>query len=497
MLTAFNGFIVAIVAWVLRVFRLPGLNSTRFYAVLGAPGIQPLLERLGRRRALEVFRIASKHCPAYAEFLQQQGAPAISRPSEFALIPETNKENFVRKFSIEARCIGGRIPSRGVVIDESSGSSGVPNNWVRGMAERSSVRRLLRHGFALTFPGEDLFLLNCFALGPWATGMNLSMSLADAVVLKSIGPDKLKLENTLKTFGPKYTYVVTGYPPFIKDWLDTRTLELSPYFLHLIVGGEGISEGLRDSFLKTFKSVHSSYGASDLEINIAAETERSIALRRLCASKPELCRALFGRDDAPMVFQYNPLDYLVERSDQGELVITLLRRGNAAPKVRYNIHDVGGMITWREVEAQLRKSGVDPATLPRGAAFPVMFVFGRSDLTVAFYGAKLYPTDMEAVINADPELRAAFHSFQMKVVNEPDLSKTLTITLERAQSAPEIRPDIDLPASIYEGLKRTNQDFREVSKMFGAERVRVEVCGFTQGPFRDRDIRVKQKYIGG
>ena len=497
MLTALNGIIVATVAWVLRVFRLPGLNSTRIYAVLGAPSMQPLLERLGRRRALDVYRIARQRCPAYRRFLQEQGAPPISRTGQLSLIPETTKENFVKKFSIEERCLDGRIPSRGVVIDESSGSSGVPNNWVRGSAERSSVRRLLRHGFALTFPGEDLFMLNCFALGPWATGMNLSMSLADTVVLKSIGPDKAKLENTLKTFGPRYRYVISGYPPFIKDWLDTRTLDLRPYSLHLIVGGEGISEGLRDSFLKTFKTVHSSYGASDLEINIAAETTRSIALRRFAASDPSLCRALFGRDDAPMVFQYNPLDYLIERSTQGELVITLLRRGNAAPKIRYNIHDVGGAIPWRDVEHILKQKRRDVAALPTGAAFPVLFVYGRSDLTVAFYGAKLYPTDMDAVINADPELRASFHSFQMQVVNEPDLSKTLAIALEQAQSGTPLRAGFDFSIALYEGLKRVNQDFREVSKMFGPERVRVTVYGFAQGPFKDRDIRVKQKYIAG
>src|SRR5204863_1767743 len=117
------------------------------------------------------------------------------------------------------------------------------------------------------YEGQCCLLLNCFALGPWATGMNVSMSLVDVGILKSIGPDQKKLENTLSLFGTGYRYLVFGYPPFIKSFVDTTALDLSQYHMDLVVGGEGISEGLRAHLLKSFQSVISSYGASDLEIN--------------------------------------------------------------------------------------------------------------------------------------------------------------------------------------------------------------------------------------
>ena len=82
-----------------------------------------------------------------------------------------------------------------MVIDESSGSSGTPNNWVRGPGERASVKRLLQHGYALTYRDRPLFVLNCFTLGPWATGMNVSMSLLDVTIMKSIGPDRARLHS--------------------------------------------------------------------------------------------------------------------------------------------------------------------------------------------------------------------------------------------------------------------------------------------------------------
>jgi len=65
---------------------------------------------------------------------------------------------------------------------------------------------------------------------------------------------------------------------------------IKPVELHLVVGGEGMSEGLRNYFSRWFKSVFSSYGASDLEINIGAETPFSVALRQLCWTSPTFPR---------------------------------------------------------------------------------------------------------------------------------------------------------------------------------------------------------------
>lgn len=496
MLSLLNWIVVKLLSLFLYLFRLPGLNSSHVYALLGLDPLQPLIARLGRRRAFDVFRFAKKHCPAYRDFLATSNCPAISKMADFEQVPLTTKDNYVKKFSIESRCHHGRIPRNGVVIDESSGSSGVPNNWVRGISERDSVKRLIQHGFTLTYPGFDVFLLNCFALGPWATGMNVSMSLADSVILKSIGPDKQKLENTLRLFGPSYRYVIAGYPPFVKDFIDSTLIDLSTFNIHLLVGGEGISEGLRDYFLRVFKTVHSSYGASDLEINIGAETAMTIAIRKLAVADTTLCRELFGRDEPPMLFQYNPLDYFVESSPDNELVITLLRHANVSPKIRYNIRDIGGAFTHRELIKKIQSRGVDPGLLPRGLHFPFMFVYGRSDLTVPFYGCKVFTTDIDAILNSDPSLRAAFHSFQIRTGHDAQHNEIMTIALERSGRTEIMVPDTrSLRTTFYEGLIRVNQDFREVSRMFGSEKLLIEIHDLGKGPFEGRDIRVKNRYI--
>ena len=175
-------------AWLRRTLEL----KPEGYALLMLPQAQPLLERLGRIRARSVFLRARRECPAYARFLADQGY-SDRRPWRLADVPVTTKDNYVKPYSIEDRCYGGALSGRGEVIDESSGSSGIPNNWIRNRHERRDVTRILQLSYGLIYDDPRRILLNCFALGPWATGMHVSMSLADVGTLKSIGPDAAKL----------------------------------------------------------------------------------------------------------------------------------------------------------------------------------------------------------------------------------------------------------------------------------------------------------------
>lgn len=479
--------------WFLR--RLISVDG-RVYVFLNAPVFQPLLACVGRMRARMAFLKASAVCPAYMEFLQAEGYD-VGRKWRLSNVPVMTKENYIKRYSIEQRCYGGVIPKSGVVIDESSGSTGQPNNWVRSAAERSDVKRILQLNYQLVFRDSGKILLNCFALGPWATGMNVSMSLVDVGIMKSIGPDKAKLINTLKLFGPKYQYLIFGYPPFIRSVVDECDLDLTPYHIDFIVGGEGLSEALRDHLLRKASTVISSYGASDLEINIGVETPTTIGLRRLLLSRPELCRELFGRDTPPMLFQYNALDYVIETNADGELLVTIGRQSGAAPKIRYNIRDSGGTYTFRELNARLSAHDVRLMDfVSRTSHFPFLFVYGRNDSSVPFYGAKVFPSDVEQILSASPALHDAISTFQLATTEDEHLTSFLHIHLERASSGAQMQLEgVQLHAELFEGLKRVNQDFREVSRLFDPGQVRVHVHDHDAGPFHGRDIRIKNKYI--
>jgi phenylacetate-CoA ligase len=465
--------------------------------VLSAGVLQPLLAKIGMLRAHAVYLKAKDHCPAYRAFLESVDHLRSGR-WQLADLPITTKENYVKKYSIVERCYYGKLPPTGVVIDESSGSSGVPNNWVRSAEEREDVKRILQLNYQLIYRDSGCILLNCFALGPWATGMNVSMSLVDVGVLKSIGPDQKKLENTLEIFGEDYRYLVFGYPPFIKSFVDTTKLHLKQYRMDLIVGGEGISEPLRTHLLQYFQTVISSYGASDLEINIGVETGLTISLRRLCMKDRELSRSLFGREMPPMIFQYNALDYIIETTPDGELVFTIGRQTSAAPKIRYNLHDLGGTMTHQQLTRSLASKGIDIFQLAKQQSqFPILFVYGRSDLTVPFYGAKVYPTDIEEIINANPNLVTQINSFQIASYEDEAINRRLKIRLETVKDLSNtLAPMEELHQTFFEGLCRVNQDFREVTKMFDRSCLEIEIYRFENGPFSERDIRVKNRYVG-
>ncbi len=489
-------FLIGVTLWLLWIVRRIVSFDERAYLLLSAGPLQPLLAKIGMLRAHAVYLKAKDHCPAYKAFLESEGHRGDGQ-WRLCDLPITTKENYVKKYSIVERCYYGKLPSAGVVIDESSGSSGVPNNWVRSADEREDVKRILQLNYQLIYHDSGCILLNCFALGPWATGMNVSMSLVDVGILKSIGPDQKKLENTFEIFGPDYRYLVFGYPPFIKSFVDTTRLDLKQYRMDLIVGGEGISEPLRSHLLQYFQSVISSYGASDLEINIGVETELTINLRRLCMKDRELSQLLFGREMPPMIFQYNALDYIIETTAESELLFTIGRQTSAAPKLRYNLHDFGGTITHNQLSEKLSAKGISILSLAkRQSRFPVLFVFGRSDLTVPFFGAKVYPTDIEEIINADAELMKQINSFQISSYEDESINRRLKIRLETVKGLTvPLVPINELHQKLFEGLCRVNQDFREVTKMFDPSCVEIEIYGFEHGPFSSRDIRIKNKYI--
>ena len=482
--------------WLLWIVRRIISLDRRAYLLLSAGALQPLLARIGMLRAHAVYLKAKDHCPAYRAFLDSQAERRNGR-WKLSDLPITTKENYVKKYSLVDRCYYGRLPAAGVVIDESSGSSGVPNNWVRSAEEREDVKRILQLNYQLIYRDSGCILLNCFALGPWATGMNVSMSLVDVGILKSIGPDQKKLENSLELFGPGYRYLVFGYPPFIKSFVDTTHLDLEKYRMDLIVGGEGISEPLRTHLLQYFKTVISSYGASDLEINIGVETDLTINLRRLCMKDRELSQTLFGRETPPMIFQYNALDYVVETAPAGELVFTIGRQTSAAPKLRYNLHDIGGVLTHAQLRETLAATGVDIFDLAKPQShFPILFVYGRSDLTVPFFGAKVSPADLEELINADPDLVRQINSFQIASYEDEKINRRLKICLETVKDLPSpLAPKEQLHQLLFDGLCRVNQDFREVTKMFDRSCLEIEIYDFETGPFEGRDIRIKNKYI--
>jgi len=98
------------VLYTLGLLRWAVAHDARAYALLTLPLWQPFLDALGRLRAREVFLKARDECPAYGRFLGEQGYRGSRRWCD---VPVTTKENYVKRFAIEARCYCGRLAGRG------------------------------------------------------------------------------------------------------------------------------------------------------------------------------------------------------------------------------------------------------------------------------------------------------------------------------------------------------------------------------------------------
>lgn len=489
--------------YIARSLRWVVSHSETWYRLLFVPGPEATRWQIGKWKAWLVYDQARSSTPAYASFLANHGVaevPIRGFDPDLTAIPPMDKANYVKKYSIEDRCAGGALPPRGVVIDESSGTSGTPNNWVRGPHERADAEKMIRLSLHAAIGGKPIFLINAFALGPWATGMNVSMSLVGVSVLKSTGPDVAKILNTLKLFGPKYDYVIMGYPPFLKTLVDSTDVDWRQFHITAIYGGEGLSEGLRDHLLQSFDKVYGSYGASDLEINIGAENDFTINLRRMLAENKKLADRILRDYNGvlPMVFQYNPLDYYIETSADGELLVTLCRAGNIAPKVRYNIHDLGHVMRMPEFKSILRDLDISLETIGEPTSdLPLLFHYGRADAAVSFYGCKITPMEIQQIVLADPVYNEHVNTFSLVTHEDAQHNKHLVLALELKEGVDEGRGRAaDWRDAIFARLAEVNQDYREASKMVPPDcRAELRLYPFGTGIFTGRDIRLKQQYI--
>jgi phenylacetate-CoA ligase len=493
--------VLAIVEIVLRVLARR-FGTMRWTLERTSPSVS---SALSEARALRTARDAARRVPAYRDHLERQGIdPAHIRSLDE--LPETDKASYIDPNPLPSRCLDGRLPLIGSTIDESSGSTGTPYNWVRGAAERDHVRRMISFFARYSFGDEALIVLNAFSMGAWATGLTTAIALERNGLVKATGPHVDKILGTMRELGTDHRYLIVGYPPFLKlllDEGDAQGFDWSAYTMHALLGGEGNSEGLRDYLLRRFRSVVSGYGATDVEIGLAAETPVTVALRRLALERREIAEALFGEADrVPMVFQYNPMLHHVETNARGELLFTVCRSGTLSPKVRYNVHDEGGVLRDDELRRRLAAIGITPESLaPAGfgrlVRMPYLFVFGRADSTVSVMGANIYPVDVEGGIYADPSLAAHVRSFRLSLLEERPGETRPLVSIELERGAPTEELTAGLASTIEEHLLATNTDYREAVGEYPEMMVPVvRVFATGTGPFEGSGERIKHRYLG-
>src|SRR5438552_12129301 len=237
------------------------------------------------------------------------------------------------------------------------------------------------------------------------------------------------------------------------------------------------------------------------------------AFRGMARSRPDVRDALFGEDPRlQMVFQYNPLIHYLETNVLGEVLCTVSRLDLMSPRIRYNVHDAGGLLSFGTVRRALASAGLDIRHLeacpeamgPRGELpwseplpLPFVYVFGRRDATVSVMGANIYPEDLESIIYGEPQLARDLQSFLLTIAQDESETPRPGIALELQPGVEFDVPRLDqVSALIRDGLRRLNLDYREAYGEYPtAMEPVVTAHPLGSGPFAGDIGRIKPRRI--
>jgi phenylacetate-CoA ligase len=418
----------------------------------------PLDQILGRSEhtnpgeaALALFGRVVETVPAYRAFLADQGVdPAqIANADDYARLPIATKKNYIQSYPLPERCRDGRLEECDFVA-VSSGSTGQPTIWPRFLSDELQIAARFEQIFHDSFRADERRTLAvvCFTLGSWVGGMftasccRLLTGKGYPITVVTPGANREEIYRVVQELGPFFEQVVLlGYPPALKDIIDSgraRGIEWARYRIKLVMAGEVFSEEWRSlvgertgSDALCYDSA-SLYGTADAGV-LANETPLSICIRRFLAANPGAARELFGESRLPTLAQYDPLSRYFEASER-----TLLFSGdNGVPLIRYNILDTGGVIPYEQMIAFLAERGFDPlAELGPGArgvrVLPFVYVFGRSDFTVSYFGANIYPENVTVGLERPGIREQVTGKFVLEVREDADRNRILAVVVELA-----------------------------------------------------------------
>ncbi|MBN4001303.1 phenylacetate--CoA ligase family protein [Nostoc sp. LPT] len=487
--------------------------------------------------ALSLFYDVAANVPAYKAFLAEReiNPATIQTLEEFQKLPAIAKQNYILRYPLADLCRNGQLQECDMIA-ASSGSSGKPTFWPRFFTDELQIATRFEQIFHDSFYTDTRRTLAviCFTLGTWVGGMfttNCCRYLASKgypITVITPGNNKEEILRVVQELGSGFEQVVLlGYPPFLKDVIDTgiaRGMEWQQYQIKLVMAGEVFSEEWRSLVGERVGSRNpcydfaSLYGTADAGV-LGNETPLSICIRRFLAENPDAARALFGESRLPTLVQYDPLTRFFEVQDGG----LLFSGDNGIPLVRYDILDTGGIISYDAMLQFLAEWGFDavaalqneshnsefntpnserakrPATAnstqhsPRGIhQLPFVYVFGRSNFTVSYFGANIYPENVTVGLEQPVIQEWVTGKFVLQVKEDSDKNRFLSVVVELAVGVEGSEDQrLAIASSILSQLLRLNSEF---ANYVPAEYQTPQVTLAPMGDFEYFPIGVKHRY---
>jgi len=484
-------------------------------------------EKIGRKKAFKVFKLSYKNTPAYRKLINNclTNTDKITSVDDFNKLPLIDKKNYISKYPLNERIIGGRMVGN-YTVEKSASTTGGSYFWPRITEEDSMFPKYIEYSF-VQFYGIDkksTLVIMTLALGTWTSGEKMAQALRLTatssknykMTVVTPGANVEEVIEIVKNLSNQFDQtVIVGYPPFVKTVVDEgekEGIDWKALNLRLGLGGEGYSEKWREYMAekiglskKDLMGIAGGYGAADIGMTIGREYPITILIRKLTTRDKKLAKALFGTSELePSFLQYNPGTCYIEEV-KGELVFTVL---SGVPLVRYNIHDRGGVRSFEEVISIVKKHGYNIEKELKKYGYtaedvwhlPFFYVFGRSDGTISVGGANIYPENVDAALYTPKT--AMIYTYKLTTIFDKNMNIRPAILVEldrnyRFASKDEINI---LKNKLHDIFMKTiiemNGDFRDAFRVDPkCLDLIIKVFPYNSGPFTEDKKKIKRKYI--
>ncbi len=338
---------------------------------------------------------------AYRKFIAKEAVITAELPS-FEALPLQDKNNYLLSYDLKELCREEDLQSFHLIGASSGFSKTGAIYWPKRPCDEEgymqSIESMLVENYQID--KKRTLVIECLAFGMWIGGMQIATAIRNIALSDkypfTIATPGLDFRATIRViqdykelFGQILIITNPSNISLFKALLDDAKIDLPEQCVSFPVVGEYFTEHFREHIATQFGHpkdspyvVWTGYGSADTG-DVGAETASTIALRKYFHANPKASQAWFGTTSTPMILALSSSVY-VEIID-GNIVVT---KNQFIPLIRYNTKDAGGLLFKKELEGKI------PASLYESLPEEMIYVCGRADNAIIFYGTNLMVNDI-------------------------------------------------------------------------------------------------------
>lgn len=358
----------------------------------------------------ELLDDVKRNVKAYTRLLEKETG-SDSLPGHFTDLPILTKQNYLLEYPLEELCRENDLDNIHLIGSSSGFSKTGAVYWPKRPCDEAGYMKAIEQMFIDTagIDRKKTMIVECLAFGLWIGGMqiaaairNIALSGKYRLTIATPGLDLKAAADVVKAYHRLYDQVLiitnpSNIPLISSLTEDDEELRRGGKVSFPVVG-EYFTETFREQVARSFGHpeddpfvVWTGYGSADTG-DLGVETASTIALRKYLHRHPDLSEKLFGTAAAPMILAASGSAFF-EIID-GNIVVT---KNQFIPLIRYNTKDAGGVLGREDVR------GIVPDEICNALPESMIYVFGRADNAVIFYGTNLIINNIQDFLLSLPE----------------------------------------------------------------------------------------------